>query len=56
MLDQGIRADLLKMGAYCIPKLKLRSQAISGRMDAYNVVIHETVVVLALSRIFGCCE
>ena len=52
MLDRGIRADLLKMRAYCTPKLKLRSQAINEGMGTHNVVIHETMLVLALSRIW----
>ena len=52
MLDRGIRADLLTMRVYCTPKLELRSQAISKGMGAHNVVIHETVLVLALSRIW----
>ena len=51
MLDRGIRADLMKMRAYCTPKLELRSQTISKEVGAHNVVIHETVIVLALSRI-----
>ena len=51
MLDQGIRADLLKMWADCTPKLELRSQAMSEGMGTHNVVTHETVLVLALSRI-----
>ena len=52
MLDGGIRADLLKMRASGTPKLELRSQAISEGIGAHNVVIHETVLVLALSRIW----
>ena len=50
-VDGGIRADLLEMRAYCTPKLEVRSQAISEGMGAYNVVFHETILVLALSRI-----
>ena len=52
MLDGRIRAHLSKVRAYSTPKLELRSQAISEGMSTHNVVIHETVLVLALSRIW----